>query len=282
MISGAKLDDLPQLVPRMELQAEGNTDQALGLDLPILGINLLRRPDRWQMLTERMAKVGLTRITRAPAVEGAKLPDNVIAALLQTSTNDIDAAPSSHLTLTRPAIGCFLSHMAIWRWVLETNTPRVLVFEDDAAPAVDFDPDNFRRIVSSLPDDAGLVFPGCLIMAGLAERPAARSPLGRLYYYNGTFGYLVTPAAARTLLQHLLPLQRHLDHQMSRMFIESRNDFVAYYTDPQFFTPDWTLRSDIYIPLDNEAAADKELDRLIQDTRRTLLAEGRPLLPENP
>lgn len=244
-------------VPRMDLPFDGDCARANGLDLPVVVINLPHRTDRWQTLSRRMSAAGLTKVIRAPAVGGG-LPDNQIAALLRSPVNGIDAAPRSHLTLTRPAIGCFLSHLAIWRWVLDMNLPRILVFEDDAAPAAHYCPVRFRSVVGSITEDTGLVFLGRMIMGGLADRPNG-SDLARIYYFNGTFAYLITPAACRSLLQHLLPPHSHIDHQISKVLIEQRRAFSAYYTEPHFFEPDWSLRSDCYVPLADDSAADREL-----------------------
>ena len=116
-----------------------------------------------------------------------------------------------------------------------------------------------------------------MIMGGLADRPNG-SDLARIYYFNGTFAYLITPAACRSLLQHLLPPHSHIDHQISKVLIEQRRVFSAYYTEPHFFEPDWSLRSDCYVPLADDSAADRELGHIIEANRRVLLDEGRPLL----
>ena len=272
------LEDMLQHVPTMNLQFDGDCAQASGIDLPVVVINLPHRTDRWQTLSRRMSAVGLTKLIRASAVEGSRLSDGQIAALLRSPADGIDEAPRSHLTLTRPAIGCFLSHLAIWRWVLDTSLPRVLVLEDDAAPAAHYSPARFRSVVASIPEEAGLVFLGRMIMGGLADRPEG-SELARIYYFNGTFAYLITPAACRSLLRRLLPLHSHIDHQVSRVLIEQRRVFSAYYTEPHFFEPDWSLRSDCYVPLADDSVADRELGQLIEASRQVLLGEGRPLLP---
>ena len=107
-------------------------------------------------------------------------------------------------------------------------------------------------------------------MHGLAGRPEG-TDLARLYYFNGTFAYLITGNAARFLLQHLFPLQAHIDHQMSRVLIEQRQVFSAYYVEPPFFEPDWSQRSDCYVPLADDTSADRELGQLFEATRQTLL-----------
>src|SRR5262249_54473294 len=228
--------------------------------------------------TTRLADVGLTKVVRAPAVEGARLTDDRVAALLDRTCNDINEAPRSHTSLTRPAIGCTLSHLGIWKWVIASNLPRVLVLEDDAAPAPGRGPLDFRRVIEAIPETAGLVFVGRIIMGGLAERHEG-AVLARLYYFNGTFAYLITPGACRSLLLQLLPLTAHIDHQISAILIEQRRVLSGYYTDPYLFEPDWSLRSDVYVPLADNATADRELGDLIYRSRRRLLDEGRPLLP---
>jgi glycosyl transferase family 25 len=268
---GTNADELTAALP------PGPTVDGAASSLPKLVINLPRRSDRWQAISERMTRAGLTDLIKVPAVEGARLPPTTIAGLTGLPAGDIDLPPRSHLSLTRPALGCFLSHLAVWRWVLASGHPRVLVFEDDAAPAPAFDITAFEATVADLPPEAGLVFVGRIIMAGLAERPSGRS-LSRLHYFNGTFAYLITPAACEYLLEHLGPPEFHIDHQMSALLHDRRHEFPAYYTEPAFFEPDWSQRSDCYVPITDEADADRELEAIFAARRRVLIAEGRALL----
>jgi glycosyl transferase, family 25 len=275
---GEPAESLLSHVPFMDLRFDGDCVQANGVELPIAVINLPHRTDRWQTLTRRMAAMGLDKLIHVPAVVGAGLSAGQISALLRSPGDVVDGAPRSHLSLTRPAIGCFLSHLAVWRCLVGTNLPRLLVLEDDAMPTAHFSAARLRGVLASLPIEAGLVFPGRIIMGGLADR-AEGSGFARLYYFNGTFAYLITPAACRALLRHLLPLRAHIDHQISGVLIEQRHAFSSYYTEPALFEPDWSLRSDCYVPLTDEAGADRELGRIIEATRRVLISEGRPLLP---
>lgn len=270
--------ELLKNVPPLDIAFNGDSAQALGVDLPIAVINLTHRADRWQALTSRAAAVGLDKLIRVPAVDGRKLPAAGMAALLQAPVNHIQDAPHSHLTLTPPAIGCFLSHLSIWRWLIEANLPRVLILEDDAAPGPQFDAGRFRTALASIPHDAGIVFAGATIMNGMADK-AVGSEFARLYYFNGTFAYMITPAAARRLIQWLMPPRWHIDHQISKVLFEQRQSFPAYTTAQHFFEPDWSLRSDCYVPLAEGTDADRELGSLLDSRRRQLLDEGRPLLP---
>ena len=278
MDQGGTSDWLRKHIPAIDLPFDGNCRHASGLELPIIVINLPRRTDRWEMLCRRMHAAGLTRLVKAPAIDGLCLSEAEIAVLTGSHGTTIDLAPHSHLALTRPAVGCFLSHLAIWCWLIDAKLPRALILEDDAAPVAAYTAERFQSALASVPVDTGLVFPGLIIMGGLADRPA--SSLARVYYFNGTFAYLITPTACQTLLRYLLPLRSHIDHQLSQVLMEQRHVLPAYYTNPQFFAPDWSLRSDCYVPLTDESVADQELDRVIQSNRKILLEEGRPLLPD--
>ena len=123
-----------------------------------------------------------------------------------------------------------------------------------------------------------MVFFGRLIMNGLADSPTGES-LARLYYFNGTFAYMITLAACRALIRYLDPPQWHIDHQIGKVLFERRDNFSAYRTVPHFFEPDWSLRSDCYVPLADEQPADIEVGAILNARRRQLFGEGRPLLP---
>ncbi len=272
------IDDLLQLVPKPDIVFDGDSAQAIGVDLPVAVINLPHRTDKWSAISTRMAAVGLNKLIKVPAVEGARLSLEAIAPLLSQQAAQIEAAPQSHFALTRPAIGCFLSHIAIWKWMIANKLRRLLVFEDDANPAASFDANRFRSVLGAIPPEAGLVFLGRVIMNGMAEGHQD-SELARIYYFNGTFAYLITPAACRTLIPALLPMKGHIDHEISSVLIERRHELVAHYTEPPVFEPDWSLRSDCYVPLEGVTNADRALGMVLYAKRQLLIDDGCRLLP---
>lgn len=272
------MDHMLQLVPKLDIAFDGDSAQAVGVDLPVAVINLPHRTDKWTATSKRMAAIGLNKLIQVPAIEGARLSLEAIAPLLSQPVAQIEAAPQSHFTLTRPAIGCFLSHIATWQWMIANKMPRLLVFEDDANPAASFDANRFRKVLGAITPEAGLVFLGRAIMNGMAERPQGLE-LARIYFFNGTFAYLITPAACRTLIPALLPMNGHIDHEISTVLIKRRHDLEARYAEPPLFEPDWSLRRDCYVPLEGVTDADRALDILLQANRQLLVDDGRPLLP---
>ncbi len=269
-------------VPRIAIAGPGDCRQALGVDfpvdLPVVVINLDHRPDRMAAASGRLASVGIDKLIRAPAVNGAALAPDVVGRVLGSQAFAMDRAPDSHLTLTLPALGCFLSHLAVWRWAIEHDLSRVLVLEDDAVPEIDFDAVKLRAAIRHIDGGSDLVFLGCRIMDGLADRPDDGG-VARVYYFNGTFAYLITRAACHSLAAHLTPPRWHIDHQISKVLFEHRREFRAVQTVPNLFYADWSLVSDCYVPLTDARPADRELGDLLRSRRRVLLDEGRPLLP---
>jgi glycosyl transferase, family 25 len=91
--------------------------------------------------------------------------------------------------------------------------------------------------------------------AGLAEKTECEF-LSRVYYFNGTYAYVVTRKGCAKLLQHLLPLRAHIDHQISHALIRNPASLFAYAVTPALFEHDFSSRSDAYVPIVGSDAAD--------------------------
>lgn len=118
-------------------------------------INLDRAVDRLKDIDGKLKKIGI-RYTRISAVEGRKL-----------SVDEIKAESSSSCAnfCIYGAIGCALSHKKIWKDVVKRNYQKVLILEDDANFADNFD----QRFLSSwkaVPNDWELVHLGAVIGGG--------------------------------------------------------------------------------------------------------------------
>jgi glycosyl transferase family 25 len=256
------------------LQAIPDTDTVLstGRDDPQsfrpVVVTLERRPDRWQKALESLARAGISEVTRFPAVDGATISNELRDALISPSI-DVDSPPRSHLALTRPAAGCFLSHLAIWKKFLQSGGDRLVVLEDDAVPSSSYSLARARAVLSAIPPNTDLVLLGCSIMGGLA-RSNESGPLKRVFYFNGTYAYLVTRRGCLNLLPHLVPLRAHIDHQMSAALVQHPASYFAYAAAPALFDHDFSSWSDAYVPLEGAEAADAELGALIASARSAL------------
>jgi len=251
--------------------ADGGPAQAADLE-PVI-VSLRRRSDRWQKVVRELAKVGVARAVKFNAVDGAALSDQTLASLVH-NLGELSSSPTSHTQLTRPAIGCFLSHLKIWQRFLDGSRDRLVVLEDDVVPSPHYSAAYAREILSSIPVDADLVLLGCTIMAGLAEPTAARC-LNRVYYFNGTYAYLITRKGCSNLLPHLLPMRAHIDHQISAALVKHRGSLFAYAATPSLFDHDFSSWSDAYVPIAGGAEADRQLEALLTSAKQTLHANGK-------
>lgn len=106
-------------------------------------INLDKRPDRWERITARFAEHSINRVIRFPAVDGEQLE---IPSVWRSSPG---------------AYGCLRSHLAVIEQARKDAQPSVLIFEDDAVLAPEFNA-KFADYVGQLPEDWDMVLFGGL------------------------------------------------------------------------------------------------------------------------
>lgn len=177
----------------------------------IFFINLDRHEDRRRFMDRQMAALGLSA-TRLPAVNGYDP-----AAIARN-------AAASFCTLPQGEIGCYESHRAFWRIVVERDLPGAIVLEDDVVVSSDF---------------AGLAFPDevladCdVIKLDTFPRPclygSRQIPLGKgrhlqrlLGSERSTGAYFVTRRGAERLLKltenYFIPVDFEMFGQFSKTF----------------------------------------------------------------
>jgi len=106
-------------------------------------INLDRRLDRWQRIQERFIEHGIDRVMRFSALDGRQL--------------QIPSAWNSY----PGAYGCLRSHLAVVEQARESAQPSVLIFEDDAVLAADFNA-KFADYSEQVPESWDMLFFGAI------------------------------------------------------------------------------------------------------------------------
>jgi glycosyl transferase family 25 len=162
--------------------------------VPAFVINLDRSPDRLAFMRQQAERFGLP-FERVSAVDGHNVPPEYARhfAHYQNGTEPL---------LAPGAIGCYASHLKVWRAILAAGHPAALVLEDDA----EFDADVVRTIEVTL-----ATLPARWEMAHLSQAPKhaykalAHLPGGReLVRYSrvpyGTAGYLISASGAAKML----------------------------------------------------------------------------------
>ncbi|XP_055353599.1 LOW QUALITY PROTEIN: procollagen galactosyltransferase 1-like [Paramacrobiotus metropolitanus] len=110
------------------ITVEEEDPDTLGFD-HIYFINLDRRPDRKKRMQNSFQALNM-EVERISAVDGEKLNHDLLDTMgisMLPSYED----PHKKRPLTMGEYGCFLSHYAVWRNVVEKGYRQVLVLEDD-------------------------------------------------------------------------------------------------------------------------------------------------------
>lgn len=194
------LDEL-QLMAVLDRTVRGHR-RLLDVDLRV--INLDRRPDRLRTFDQQLRRTAgdvlADRVRRVPAIDGQEL----------VLTDEIaETFRGNDHGYRRAIVACALSHLEVWRQIVASGRPSI-VFEDDVVVV-----EGFTGLLVELLAQHGDQDPAAdLVLLGLVPYDEARDratlPVGRPVqlvsfdpenYLGGSFGYLLTPEGAATLLR---------------------------------------------------------------------------------
>ena len=185
--------------------------------IPAFCITLERRQDRWRRFQDQPGIQGLD-LKRFLGVDGKTLDwkkDDRIATL--TKRNIATKTRRSHEELDSiGGVGCALSHIAVWQWMVDQNQPLCLVFEDDAIVPLDFKEKANRCIQQSvvLKDpkhwDMWLLGGKWDELTSIPGEPK-ESGVVRVGAFVLFHAYVLTLHTAKRLLKAAYPIHAHID-----------------------------------------------------------------------
>jgi len=193
-------------------------------------VNLDRRPERWAFMQSQFARLRLP-VRRWSAVDGQDVDIHMLAdgGLVNPKALSRYFLPDEMklfgVDLTAGGVGCALSHMQIWKDVVE-NFPDegkswFLIVEDDCQFTSDFDEDCLSARIAQVPDDWEMVFLGG---ADLMRRQAALEVapgVRRLYRgFRETTAYLISVAGCKACLEVSVPMSWQIDTHLTENEVE--------------------------------------------------------------
>ena len=170
-------------------------------------INLPSDDARWVDVRRQFYRAGLRPIYHE-ATDGSELSQQEIDGLYSAELN----RRQYHRPLTRGEIGCYASHLAVWKQFIDSGQGAVAIFEDD----IDIDEDLAYVLdaVRRSPIEADLV----KLIGRSREKTLERLPLMRgrdLIRYRRvpslTGAYVLTRRGAQKLVAHRQPFGRPVD-----------------------------------------------------------------------
>jgi len=192
------------------------------MNIPMVCISLERRPDRWADFKQQTDAAGMT-VTRLPAVD-AKEFDAVThpAVSLLTAHNIKHKMRRSVYEIDTPgAVGCTLSHIKAWEYLVNSPAQALVIFEDDADIPLDFNA-RLTHLMNELPSDWDVItFYNTRFSTsyGCSADPAT-APFYGCTGLMGSHAYMVSRRGAQRLLARARPIELHVDAYiafMSRM-----------------------------------------------------------------
>ena len=193
-------------------------------DIQIVCISLDRRPDRWTAFKERADAAGLA-VQRVSAVDSKSFVAYKHPAVsLGTAHNIYYKTRRSHYEIDAAgAVGCSLSHFAVWKQLLASSAPAALVFEDDAPIPANLKP-RLDAVLAAAPADWDMIqlqrtdygggIYGCKPVGPDGKEG---SPWELCTSLMGSYAYLVSRKGAEALLARAYPIELHVDAYMAYM-----------------------------------------------------------------
>jgi GR25 family glycosyltransferase involved in LPS biosynthesis len=203
-------------------------------EIPAYCITLERRPDRWRRFQDQVGVRGMPRMRRFFGVDGKTLDirtDPRVAIF--TKRNILLKTRRSHEELDSVGgVGCALSHIALWQWMVDNNEEMMLVMEDDAVVPPDF----VARANALIERSPTLSNPSVWDIWHIGARwdvttpmdpPSAGTGLVRPQAFFLLHAYVITKKYAEKMLAEVFPIQSHIDFWMSYFATIHKRTMVA-------------------------------------------------------
>jgi GR25 family glycosyltransferase involved in LPS biosynthesis len=186
-------------------------------NIPAVCITLERRSDRWKRFQDQSG-IEQINVKRFIGVDGKTInvnTDDRISTL--TKRNIITKSRRSHEELDSiGGVGCALSHIAVWQWMVDQNQEICLVFEDDAIVSSNFvtKANEIIQKSSILKDpkhwDIWLLG-GTWDDLSSIPNETTKTGLIRIKAFVLFHAYVITLNAAKRLLKDVYPIHCHID-----------------------------------------------------------------------
>jgi len=213
-------------------------------EVPMYVISLKAYPDKLTQFYKNFAEVGLTPndIHWVEAVVGKDL-DLSQVSITDKARYDLNMGKRcSNLSFsTMGSIGCYLSHVKVWKTFLDTGKDYCIVFEDDTKPTSYFTYDNIVYLLEFLNkvkvDICMLYYSPNRIMTKTLVSPMPYPPGDSIRLYRssllmyGTNAYLISRDYILRLLDKVFPMEVQIDGFLALQSINDK-DVQFYICDP--------------------------------------------------
>ena len=197
------------------------------MSLPILIINLKNRSDSLVRTFNELYKLGNTSntITRINATDSSKAKELKYNYITHNAEKNIGNIKSTIIFPTWASVGCAISHIECWKYIVSTGMRYALIVEDDIKVndhnKLNYSINESIHILDSNRYDK--IFISLNSKTDLHSSLSCSSNINKYYYqFTGTSSYFINIECCKFLLQTITPLKHQVDIEISRLFLKNR------------------------------------------------------------
>jgi glycosyl transferase family 25 len=237
-----------------------DTTQIKKNDLAIYVINLPKNKDRLDHLIQLHNNSDIKEIpfTRIEAVNGKEIDvEPYVTSRVFSGIMDIDNNNGEryhHSQITRGAVGCYLSHLKIYKEMKESSKPYALILEDDAWFNKDIYENGIASLHTKVPKDWDIILLGRTDLDIVPQEKYIE-----MREFCGTHGYIINKNGILKFLEHgNTPINDQIDAVMGKLAREKILHIYALHE--QYIVPNNTFGSEIQMPITVVDGKNPDLD----------------------
>jgi GR25 family glycosyltransferase involved in LPS biosynthesis len=175
-------------------------------------INLEHRKDRFDITNNLLNNYDFINVIRYSAINGKNISKDKLIEIIEPSAmkSILDNYRKEHYELSYGAVGCYLSHINIWKKLEIDNLDYVIIFEDDALP--NFSYTDLKEIIEKyIPNDwdmilFGGIYNNCNVINDYVKK---------IQTFYEMHAYIINKKGASKLLSKAFPIKKQIDSWLS-------------------------------------------------------------------
>jgi GR25 family glycosyltransferase involved in LPS biosynthesis len=200
-------------------------------------INLAKNTDRMDHFNKNYAETDLASelpYQRLEAVNGHEIDVSMyVTPSVMQGIQFIESTGrrTDHNQITKGMIGCYLSHLAVYRDALDNDVDYALIFEDDAIIDADLYTNVIHKLINKHSKDQLIPNTWDIMLLGYMclNCKEINAEYKKVMNFYGLHGYLISKSGMEKL-KDLLPINNQIDLEMSRLAQEEKIDIYCLTT----------------------------------------------------
>lgn len=177
---------------------------------PMFIINLDRRYDRLAVTVKLLNDKGFTSLTRVRASDGNAEWEDLRRVVKEDAMKPIfDGYRTAHHQLSKGGVGCYMSHLKLWNYLLKSDHEAFVIFEDDTMPTLTRT--QLMAKLAKVPEDWDFVLFGAIY----DNCRNVNEDVCRIGRFFCTHAYVMRKRAAMYMVPRALPVEQQIDSWMS-------------------------------------------------------------------